>query len=75
MILAKQHQARNLAGAFSGVDQHLSADNWFYARLFGRAIKLDEPEQVLLVRDGDGRHAQLPGFVDQLPDAHRAIHQ
>jgi hypothetical protein len=51
-----------------GGNIHFAADNGFDVAFFRRVIKLDGPEQVAMVRHGDGGHFQGRGPVHELAD-------
>ena len=58
-------------GASGEVD--FTTDDGFDARLDGFLVKVDRPEEVAVIGDGDGGHSEAGGFFDQRGNSNGTI--
>ncbi len=72
-VLAQQNQLEGPSGIVLINDSHVCADNRFDACSNCFAVELDHTEQVVLVGQCDGRHAQLGAAIHERGDAHCAV--
>ncbi len=73
--LAQQRDSRRLRAIARLMDQQVDADDRLHARAQRRLVELHHREQVVLIGDGDGRHALRRGGRDEIVHAHHAVDQ